>query len=79
MCVKTTPLHVASSLTADNNGAHKPPTISYMWALAFMQIEKRDLLGKKSIKNAKPDCLIFIRDNRDYITNIQIFNTKCYI
>jgi len=24
MCVKTTPLHVASSLTADNNGAHNP-------------------------------------------------------
>ena len=34
MCVKTTPLHVASSLTADNNEARKPPTISYMCSLA---------------------------------------------
>ena len=34
MCVKVNPLHVASSLTAENNEARKPPTISYMWALA---------------------------------------------
>lgn len=33
MCVLATPFHVASSLTADNNDARKPPTISYMWAL----------------------------------------------
>ena len=27
------PFRVASFLTADNNVARKPPTISYMWAL----------------------------------------------
>ena len=28
------PFPVANILTADNNDARKPPTISYMWALA---------------------------------------------
>ena len=28
-----TPFPAVSSLTADNNDARKPPTISYMWAL----------------------------------------------
>ncbi len=32
VCIGT-PLPVANLLTADNNDARKPPTISYMWAL----------------------------------------------
>jgi hypothetical protein len=30
------PFPVANILTADNNVARKPPTISYMWALAVI-------------------------------------------
>ena len=36
------PFRVASFLTADNNVARKPPTISYMWALPPM-LKKRKL------------------------------------
>jgi len=32
-----TPLPVANFLTADNNDARKPPTISYMWVLAVIK------------------------------------------
>jgi len=32
VCIGT-PLPVENILTADNNDARKPPTISYMWAL----------------------------------------------
>jgi predicted AAA+ superfamily ATPase len=51
----------------------------YTSALAFIQYRKERFTWQEKYKNAKPDCLIFIRDNRDYITNVQIFNTKCYI
>ena len=34
------PFPVANILTADNNDARKPPTISYMWALAVIKTKR---------------------------------------
>src|SRR5690554_5974577 len=52
VCIGT-PLPVANLLTADNNVARKPPTISYMWALA--NIQKQTMRHSKTIPT-----LIFI-------------------
>ena len=38
------PFRVASFLTADNNVARKPPTISYMWALCASKVKRLRIL-----------------------------------
>jgi len=51
------PFPVANILTADNNDARKPPTISYMWALP------------PSVKNRRQQTICYYKDRKEKRNN----------